>query len=541
MVKQGCAMNVFCPQCAGQAVLLENSQACARCSTPLAMGGRYVLVSAPSGGQAVDEVDGAMPIRPGHDVTTHTDVAIRLAPTDAAARVEREATVLRGLRVPEVPRVLDLLALPGVGTALIMELPRGETLETQLAHGLRTDGKGARLLLAGMLRLLVRLHALSPPVFHRNLHPGSVFWDGQLGVRLWDFARATDTVDDQQADLVMARPGYHPTTHKPANPAQAELYGVGATLVALLTRRGVDTLKVVDGMPDFRPHVRLDGALEDFLERLLAAGTRRAFVSAAAALEALENLDPRPTPFRLAPWLAVGVPLLVLTSGTVTWTMVSKPTTNVVVQPPRPPRPPPPTPPVNPPPTPPQPPVPPAVQPNLQVTSEPSGAEVFLDGQRVGRTPLVEMFRVGADVAVEARLQGYTTEKRTVSIQRDTVMHLQLRPLPVKPTAPPVEVVPVVPRVDDRLVKELLARITARKDALEACNTDNSDRVRLRVELNPQGAVERVEPMGRAQLASTQCVAAEVKKVSLEKLGANQSLSVDIWVYLRPQFKVAVY
>src|SRR5687767_10268247 len=123
-------MLLYCPHC--HTSNGATSSSCSRCQGPLRMDGRYLLTSPPPSGHASDEVDGAMPIRAGLDVESNSKVAIRLAPLDMATRVDREATILRGLDLAAVPKVLAVFGVSGVGRALVMTHPAGQTLEEGL-------------------------------------------------------------------------------------------------------------------------------------------------------------------------------------------------------------------------------------------------------------------------------------------------------------------------------------------------------------------------------------------------------------------------
>ena len=425
-----------------------------------------------------------------------------------------------------------------MGRALVMTHPLGRTLEQALQEGLRSNGEGVRALMDGLLRVLVQLHALSPPVFHRNLHPGSMFWDQPAQVSVWDFARATDTADDTTADLVLARPGYFPSLERVQNPVEAELYSVGAIAIHVLSRTPPDRIPVKGGVPQYRPLVRVDDALAEFIDRLLSAGGRRAFHSAAEALEALRAIQGRSV-MGGAPVLALFGLLMLGGAGGVVF-LRSQPAVeqpphvlhkiNVVT----------PEPPPDPPP-PPQTSVPAELQ--LRVTTQPTGAELFIDGLHIGKAPLVTAVFAEKSVTVEARKPGYMSQSSTVVMRERQVLNLVLAPVPVKAPPPPPEPEPqpIVVKSDDRLQRELRRLVEAREEELTACHTENVDRVRFRVELDPKGALQRVEPVGGSQWKTTACAMAVVKRISSTSLKGGGMLAADVWIYFRPSFKVAVY
>ena len=55
----------------------------------------------------------------------------------------------------------------------------------------------------------------------------------------------------------------------------------------------------------------------------------------------------------------------------------------------------------------------------VTVDSEPEGAEIFVNGRTIGRTPVTSELAGGRVVEVEARLEGYSSQKRSVTLATD--------------------------------------------------------------------------------------------------------------------------
>jgi tetratricopeptide (TPR) repeat protein len=75
----------------------------------------------------------------------------------------------------------------------------------------------------------------------------------------------------------------------------------------------------------------------------------------------------------------------------------------------------------------------------LEVTTEPSGALLTVDGREIGRTPLAEPIRLVAGThKITAGLDGRPTVERTVSMEKERryQLYLQLPPQPLKVAAP---------------------------------------------------------------------------------------------------------
>ncbi len=75
---------------------------------------------------------------------------------------------------------------------------------------------------------------------------------------------------------------------------------------------------------------------------------------------------------------------------------------------------------------------------SLSVTSKPSGATVFLDGIRVGVTPLSGApVTAGLNRELKLELPGYQTETRSLDIERPRNLSVALRPAPKPATTTP--------------------------------------------------------------------------------------------------------
>lgn len=497
----------------------------------MVIAGQWVLLPRAVTVSGVDEVDGAFPLRDARHRADGRLASVRLAPAGQAERLEREATVLRGLQVPQVPQVLALDDVDGVGRALVLSRPPGETLEARTVQGLRIDGAQARDLARGLLSVLSVLHQLSPPVFHRNVHAGAVFWEQGPRVHLRDFARATDLMSDHQVDRVLPQPGYAPTGAATLPPAQLDLYGVGAVLVRVLSRVPPETLPHAGGLLQFRGHVHVDAPLLDYIERLLAPGTRRAFTSADEALAALPPSTPAAA--GRGPLLGKVIAFAIAAAGAAGFLLFGAgrpapaPVPVAYVQPAVPPSP--------------AGPVVPAPSDNvrLEVTSEPSEAHVTVDGRALGSTPVRVQLPRGTRASLELRKAGYQTAQREIALESDVTVSLALVAAP----APR----PVSPRPDDVANEEapgLRALRTALQDqaaALKACNTEGVDRVRFRVQINREGRVTDVTPQGRAGLRTTECTGAMVRALRAPAGSFGAGGSADVLVWWSPAFKVAAY
>ena len=211
------------------------------------------------------------------------EVAIKELPLRRAVEpqtlelLRREARTLRQLQHPAIPRYLDdFVAGEGKTRALfiVQEYINGRTLADELVDHHHGEDDVLRIL-EELLVILGYMHALEPPVLHRDLKPGNVMRRGSDGrLMLVDFGLARDILKDSDvgATTVAGTFGYMaPEQLRGASGSGTELYGLGALAVALLSRRRPHTL--LDHAYRMRWQDRVDvsgpmaGLLADLLHR----------------------------------------------------------------------------------------------------------------------------------------------------------------------------------------------------------------------------------------------------------------------------------
>jgi hypothetical protein len=499
--------DTVCPSCGGQAALL----------------GRFALQEPWPGERSHDSVDGIGPLLLARELFGDGQVLVRL-PGERRAAFDKEATILQGLQSAAVIRVRERHP-----EALILELPRGDSLDVALAAGLRVDGTSLRALLTNLLQPLTALEKLSPPVHNMGLHAGVVAVDDRLGVTLVDFARATDTLVETQ-DITAFRPGYGHQESRTLTPCALDLYELGVLAVHIASRTSPADLPTTDkGAIDVRRAVQLDPFLTGYLERLLARG----FASKAEALAALSGLQqiPEKKPVALLAamlggLLFVGVFAMVLL---VLRAPVEPVEPKVIVATPPPP--------------------PPVTALTLTVETEPKDATVTINGAALSGKS-VEL-SPGVEVVVVAKAPGHHDQTQTITLKRDTTLRLVLgevgKPPPPPPSPPPPPDVkkpppppppPPPPAFDDELLRAIERAVRARQAEILGCPDDGVDRVKLHVTLN-QGTAE-LRALSRGNTEATRCVVAAVQKSAWPKT-PHQKVDADIWVWRRPSFKVAAY
>jgi serine/threonine protein kinase len=182
---------------------------------------------------------------------------------------ERETKVLRSLRHPGIPRVLDDFEEPAGTFYLVLAKAPGATLRA-IARKVRFTEEELVDVTRRVLDILEFLHALKPPVIHRDLKPANLLRASDGTVSVVDFGGVTNSLREEGGSTVVGTFGYMApeVLHGAATPA-TDLYSLGATIVSLAA--GVEPEKIPrKGLRmDLRRH--LPGTapgLVHFLERL---------------------------------------------------------------------------------------------------------------------------------------------------------------------------------------------------------------------------------------------------------------------------------
>jgi serine/threonine protein kinase len=160
--------------------------------------------------------------------------------TDEYARqFQREASILAGLRHPNLPRVGDYFTLQGQGQYLIMDYIEGEDVRMRLERLKQLPEKDVVIIGVLICDALAYMNSRKPPVVHRDIKPGNIKVTPEGEVILVDFGLAKIMSRDE-ATTTGARamtPGYSPPEQygTARTDPRSDIYSLGATLYAALT------------------------------------------------------------------------------------------------------------------------------------------------------------------------------------------------------------------------------------------------------------------------------------------------------------------
>nr|WP_254625358.1 serine/threonine-protein kinase [Myxococcus sp. CA051A] len=267
--------------------MLEGAR-CAHCGAAVAPGGYRVLrlISQSPHGRVYLAVDGQ-----GARVALKELLFALVPGVEQLDAFEREATVLRSLEHPDIPRfVASFKEGSGVGTRLYLaqELLEGETLLERLTRR-RLDEAEAWTLAEQVLQTLSALHRRTPALVHRDVKPANLILRPDGRVALVDFGAARHLSRDvTHGSTLVGTFGYMPPeqlggTVEPSS----DLYALGATLVHALSGREPADLVDEGLVLSFEQHLQVSEPLRVFLSRLLAPKRSARFSSAVEALSAL--------------------------------------------------------------------------------------------------------------------------------------------------------------------------------------------------------------------------------------------------------------
>jgi len=176
------------------------------------------------------------------DENLGVEVAVKdnLFTTDEYARqFRREASLLAGLRHPNLPRVTDHFVIEAQGQYLIMDYIEGEDLRQRMERQGEISQEDVIVIGAAVCDALSYLGSRDPPVIHRDIKPGNIRITPQGQIFLVDFGLAK-TFYGSQVTTTGARamtPGYSPPEQygTARTDQRSDIYSLGATLYAALT------------------------------------------------------------------------------------------------------------------------------------------------------------------------------------------------------------------------------------------------------------------------------------------------------------------
>lgn len=208
---------------------------------------------------------------------------------DVRVQIEREGAMLSQLHHPNLPAVLEV-GHHAQHTFLVLEDFEGITLDVFMKQVGSVDVPYVYYLMQQLLHMLDYLHALDPPIIHRDLRPHSLVLGADGVLKAAEFGLARINEPGTPAETLFRSEGssnYAPPeqlTRVASAPAN-DIYAVGATLYFLLTHEHPPkSIDRATGVAEIRPlsEIRSDipPALEAIITRMMDPARGKRYASA---------------------------------------------------------------------------------------------------------------------------------------------------------------------------------------------------------------------------------------------------------------------
>ncbi|MGV0023656.1 ankyrin repeat domain-containing protein [Phormidesmis priestleyi] len=218
--------------------------------------------------------------------------------------LEREATVLKNLQHPRIPRYRDAFSLDsqndqGHWFGLVQTYVPGVTLRSLLDHHHCLTEKQAQKIAIQVLQILITLHELNPPVLHRDIKPSNLLLGDDKQIYLIDFGTVQNRAKRERSTMtVVGTYGYTSLEQYRGQTVPAsDLFALGTSFVHLLT--GVDPsdlpkkqlcIQFADDEGNLiGNHAPISPKFRRWLEMMIQPAVENRFGSARQALEALQT------------------------------------------------------------------------------------------------------------------------------------------------------------------------------------------------------------------------------------------------------------
>lgn len=206
---------------------------------------------------------------------------------------EREAQTLRQLNHPCIPKYRDYFNIDDrtLWFGLVQEYIPGDSLRDLLNQGHRFSEKQIRQFAKEILKILIYLHSLNPPVLHRDIKPSNLILGKNNQIYLVDFGAVQAKIPTEGSTFtIVGTYGYAPVEQFGGKTVPAsDLYALGASLIHLLTGASPAELPQKNMQIQFAASVSVSKHLIEWLQKITEPALENRFQSAREALNALKT------------------------------------------------------------------------------------------------------------------------------------------------------------------------------------------------------------------------------------------------------------
>ena len=208
---------------------------------------------------------------------------------------EREASILSRLNHPAIPRYIGYFQIDYPGDRcfyIVQQLATGKSLAALVEKGWKPHEADVRDLAAQILEILVYLQEFIPPVIHRDIKPQNIIRSDSGKLFMVDFGAVRDRYHNTVTggSTVVGTFGYMaPEQFRGQAILSTDLYGLGTTLLFLLTGKSPADFPQRKLKIKFRSRVRVSQEFAFWLERMIEPAAEDRWQSAKDALAALRG------------------------------------------------------------------------------------------------------------------------------------------------------------------------------------------------------------------------------------------------------------
>lgn len=223
---------------------------------------------------------------------------------------EQEAQILSQLNHPAIPPYLDQFEIDTPEDRafyLVQQRIEGKFLTDLVTDGWRTNESEVQYVAEQVLSVLVYLHELKPPVVHGNIKPQNLIRGNDGKISLVNFGSVIQSDRNTSAfesPTVETDSYTAPEQFRGQAVPASDLYGLGATVLFLLTHHSPPNLPQKWLKNSLRSRLQVSQEFANWLEKMLQPNVEDRFRSAKEALEVLQGrrvVATRPS----VPWKAL--------------------------------------------------------------------------------------------------------------------------------------------------------------------------------------------------------------------------------------------
>ncbi len=208
---------------------------------------------------------------------------------------DREAKILAQLAHPAIPRYLDYFQTEVAGKeafCLVQAIAPGRSLTAWIQSGYLFSEIETRQIATQILDILIYLQTFTPPIIHRDLKPQNLLLSESGNISLVDFGAVRDTyhLTITGGSTIVGTYGYMaPEQFRGQAVLATDLYGLGTTLLYLISGQDPADLPVRQMKIDFRQRVKTSPDFANWIDRLLEPIPEDRYRNATQALSFLNG------------------------------------------------------------------------------------------------------------------------------------------------------------------------------------------------------------------------------------------------------------